>query len=160
MIKLMLMLAVAGILMAEGLMAGEIYRWTDKNGNIVFSDSPPASGSFKKQNIKDEVDKVIDQIKDVEKRTDIDASDKLDQKIKLEIDYQKKAKSIRDYDAMREELAALHDRYQKKFEELKRQWNRNFPNSLARHDILEEAEKLKREYEKEVTEIKKLYGYY
>jgi hypothetical protein len=158
--KLALLLAMATVLHWNIGMAGDVYRWTDDKGTIFFSDSPPPYGSFKKERIEDQIDKTIEQKKEIDKRTDITDSDKLDQKLKIEMEYQKKAKSIRDYDAMREELEALREKYQKKFDELKRQWDRNFPGSLARHDIVDERDKLGREYENEVKRIKKLYGYY
>jgi hypothetical protein len=158
--NLILTLIIVWGLTAQSLFAGEIYIWTDKDGNTFYSDSPPPTGSFKKQNIEDQIDKSIDKKKDIDKKTDFTESDKLEEKLKIEMEYQKKIKSIKDYDAMREELEALRETYQKKYDELKRQWHRNLPGSWARHEIIEERNKLGREYENEVKRIKKLYGYY
>ncbi len=152
-------LLIGVYILTGSLSAGEIYRWVDKNGNIVFSDSPPPSGNFSKQNIQDEIDKTVEQKKQVEERTDINEDQKTDERIRLEIEYQKKAKALRDYQTMKEDLEVLKEKYQKKFDELKRQWNRNFPGSSSRHDIREEVKRLQQEYDREVKETKKLYGY-
>ena len=160
--NLIFTLSVIGFLISISttLIAGEIYRWIDKNGNVFFSDSPPPYGSFKKQNIEDEIDKSIERKKDVEKRPDVDEGEKVDQKIKLEIEYQKRAKGIRDYQMMRDELDTLKEEYQKKHDELRRQWSRNFPGSSTRSDINKEAERFKREYENKAKEIRRYYGYF
>jgi len=34
--------------------AGEIYKWKDKNGNVFFSDMPPAGGDAEIMSLKDE----------------------------------------------------------------------------------------------------------
>ncbi len=158
---IIVMLVMVGLTLSPTIpIAAEIYRWIDKNGNVFFSDSPPPYGSFKKQNIGDQIDKSIDQRKELEKQSDIDEKDKLDQKIKLEIEYQKKAKAIKDYDAMREELETLREKYQKKDDQLRERWKSSFGWPSTQRDITEERRKLGREYENEAKRIKNLYGYY
>lgn len=138
------------------VMAGEIYRWVDKNGTVYFSDSPPPYGSFKKEKIEDEADQTIRQKQDLEKKTDIDDREKFEQKMRLEEDYQKKAKKIRDYDDMRRELRALDEKYQAKMDEFDRQLRR----ATSTADIYRDREQVRREYYKEIRRIKEHYGYY
>lgn len=158
-LKGFVLLAIGGILMGGIVMAGEIYRWVDKNGTIFFSDSPPPEGSFKKQNVEDEIDKVIDQKKKVDKQTDLSEADKSEEKLKIEMDYEKKAKSIRNYNRMREELRALDEKYQEKNDQLDSQLRRG-PDQSSRADINQERERIRREYLKEMRRIKEHYGYY
>lgn len=158
-LKGFVLLAIGGILMGGIVMAGEIYRWVDKNGTIFFSDSPPPEGSFKKQNVEDEIDKVIDQKKNVDKQTDLSEADKSEEKLKIEMDYEKKAKSIRNYNRMREELRALDEKYQEKNDQLDSQLRRG-PDQSSRADINQERERIRREYLKEMRRIKEHYGYY
>lgn len=158
-LKGFVLLAIGGILVGGIVMAGEIYRWVDKNGTIFFSDSPPPEGSFKKQNVEDEIDKVIDQKKKVDKQTDLSEADKSEEKLKIEMDYEKKAKSIRNYNRMREELRALDEKYQEKNDQLDSQLRRG-PDQSSRADINQERERIRREYLKEMRRIKEHYGYY
>ena len=157
--KRLLVLIAAAVLIAGSVTAGEIYRWVDKNGTIVFSDSPPAYGSFKKQKVEDQVDNAINQTRDVDKKTGISESDKSAERLKIEIDYQKKVKSIRDYDAMREELETLRDKYQKKIDMV---LNRGISGRTlsGEKDAAGEIRELKKQYENEVRAVRKLYGYY
>ena len=39
---------------ASAVNAGEIYKWKDKNGNVFFSDSPPAGGDAEVISLKEE----------------------------------------------------------------------------------------------------------
>ena len=158
--KLALLLGMATVLHWNIGMAGDVYRWTDDKGTIFFSDSPPPDGSFKKEKIEDQIDKKIEKEKEIDKKSNISESDKLSEKINTEIEDQKKAKSIRDYKLMREELRALEEKYQKKYDQLKSQWDGWSPNSFERHEINEEVKKLKREYQEEARKIREYYGYY
>ena len=155
-------LLLAGMISLSSIVseAGDIYRWTDEKGTIVYSDSPPPHGSFKKERIEDQIDQTIERKKEVDANSELIDQEKHDQKIKIELDYEKRAREIRNYNAMREELKALEEKYQKKMDELKRQWNRNFPGSSSRHDITEESQKLQREYREEVKKVKEYYGYH
>jgi hypothetical protein len=142
--------------------AGEIYSWTDKNGNTFYSDSPPPSGSFRKQKVEDYVDKTLETRKEIEKST-LPESEKLDEKIKNEVEFQKKAKKQRDYDAMRKELDDLQERCDKKWQDHKDKYRSvgYGTHGINRSDRWEkEAREIIDQCKKEAKRIKDLYGYY
>ncbi len=45
MLQIMIRYCLISLLLLTGIAHAEVYRWVDKNGNVVFSDSPPAKGS-------------------------------------------------------------------------------------------------------------------
>lgn len=153
-------LMICFVMISTDSWAAEIYRWVDKDGTVFFSDTPPPNGSFKKHDVEDDTDKVIDQKKQIEKRPDMSETEKLDQKIKTEYDYERKARDNRSYKRMRDELEYLDERCQKKRDELRRQLDRHGPGSSTRPDIYRELEQVKRDCEKEGKQIRNLYGYY
>lgn len=148
------------VMISTGSQAAEIYRWVDKNGTVFFSDTPPPYGNFKKHDVEDDTDQLIDKKKEVERQPDTSEKDKLDQKIKIEYDYQKKVMDNRNYRRMRDELEYLDERCQKKRDELTRQLDRHGPRSSLRGDIYRELEQVRRDCEKEAKQIRNLYGYY
>lgn len=154
--KLSLLLLIGFVLVSGMAESDELYRWVDSNGTIFFSDSPPPSGSFKKQKIEDQIDKMAEKKKDVDKRIDIDDSEKLEEKMKIQLDYEKKAKAIKDYDQMRLELRLLKEKYQKKYDYLDEKWR----GGSNRPDLIRERKNLQREYQEEVRKIKEYFGYY
>jgi hypothetical protein len=158
--KKLILLAMILVLYWEIGMAGEVYRWTDDKGTVFFSDSPPPYGSFKKEKVEDQSERATEKRRELEKTPGLSESDRLEEKLKIETEYQKKAKSIRDYDMMRQELRILEENYQKKYDEFKRQWNRHHPGSTGRSDINKDIERANREYKEEIRKIKDYYGYY
>jgi hypothetical protein len=160
MVKAIFPLLMGIFLFYNMAITAEIYRWIDKNGTIYYSDSPPPYGSFKKQKIQDQIDQSIDQKKNIEKNENLNELEKAEQRIQAEIEYQKKAKAIRDYNTMREELTALEEKYKKKYDDLNDSWYSARRRSSTRTDISKEITNLKREYQKEIRRIKDLYGYY
>jgi hypothetical protein len=84
---------------------------------------------------------------------------KADERIKSEIEYEDKSIAIRKRLRMKEQLDALGERCQKKRNELNRQWDRNFPGSVGRSDIIRDLETLRRDCEKEAKQIRDIYEY-
>ena len=49
-----ILILIAGILAISAPVSAEIYQYTDKKGNIVYSDSPPQGSDAKKKQLKDD----------------------------------------------------------------------------------------------------------
>jgi hypothetical protein len=126
----------------------------EEEKNVSSSDFPPPVRSFRKNNIEDEIDRNIEEKKAIEKRTDIDEVEKMNLKVKVDIEYEKRVKRIRDRKLMKEELEALKEKCQKRLDELRRQQSRSWPGLS---DAYRENEKLKRDCEAEEKQIRDYY---
>jgi hypothetical protein len=87
------------------------------------------------------------------------AASDTDEKVKSEVEREEKAIRDRNYRRMKEAVAELDERCQKKRDELDRQWRRNFPGSSSRADILHDLESLNKDCENERKQIRKMYGF-
>ncbi len=155
MICLLLIFALGIIFFESEGFAGDIYRWVDEKGTIIFSDSPPPQGSFKKQKVEDEIDKTVEKVKQVDKDADLSDQERLDEKGRILFEQEKKTKAIKDYDQMRLELRLLDEKLEKKLKDLYD--NRGH---MLRQDYSEEVRRLRREHKEEARKIREHYGYY
>jgi hypothetical protein len=153
---LVLAVIVMGLIFSRNSFSETWYKWTDEKGAVHFTDDANnIPEKYRRDKFKVDESKELSKEVLKEKQKEKQKADKeLDEKIRLELDYQKRVKLMKDYNAMKEELDKLWKQYQEK---RRGQLDRWFTHD--RGDIIKELDRLRLKYEKEAKDIRNLYGY-